>query len=172
MRRLQAIVETIVFSSRWLVVPFLIGLILGLAALVYKFLLKVVEFVRNMPTAHPPDVMAGILSLLDLTLVANLILIVICSSYANFVSPVASDTNRQWPEGLVNVGFADVKYKLLGSITAIAAVDVLQWFMDIERQVDNVKLAWVVGILLAFAAAMLLMALSDRLRTSTAAPDV
>ncbi len=74
--------------------------------------------------------------------------------------------------GLVNVGFADVKYKLLGSITAIAAVDVLQWFMDIERQVDNVKLAWVVGILLAFAAAMLLMAISDRLRTSTAAPDV
>jgi uncharacterized membrane protein YqhA len=40
---------------------------------------------------------------------------------------------------------------------------VLEWFMDIERQADNTKLAWVVGILLAFAASMLILAIADRL---------
>jgi len=48
------------------------------------------------------------------------------------------------------------------SIAAIAAVNVLEWFMDIERHADNSKLAWVVGILLAFAVAMLLLAIADR----------
>jgi small neutral amino acid transporter SnatA (MarC family) len=35
--------------------------------------------------------------------------------------------------------------------------------MDIERQADNTKLAWVVGILLAFAVSMLILAIADRL---------
>ena len=34
--------------------------------------------------------------------------------------------------------------------------------MDIERHTDNVKLAWLVGILLAFAVAVLVLAIADR----------
>jgi hypothetical protein len=45
---------------------------------------------------------------------------------------------------------------------AIAAVNALEWFTDIDRQADSVKLAWVVGILLAFAVAMLVLAVADR----------
>jgi uncharacterized protein (TIGR00645 family) len=63
---------------------------------------------------------------------------------------------------LIRIGFSGLKQKLLGSIVAIAAVNVLEWFMDIERQVDNTKLAWLVGILLAFAVAMLIRAIADR----------
>jgi uncharacterized protein (TIGR00645 family) len=63
---------------------------------------------------------------------------------------------------LIGIGFSGLKQKLLGSIVAIAAVNVLEWFMDIERQVDNTKLAWLVGILLAFAVAMLILAIADR----------
>jgi uncharacterized protein (TIGR00645 family) len=77
MNRIERVVETIVFNSRWLVVPFLLGLIVGLAAVVYKFVLKLVEFILQIPTTAPADVMVGILTLVDLTLVANLIVIVI-----------------------------------------------------------------------------------------------
>ena len=35
--------------------------------------------------------------------------------------------------------------------------------MDIDRNADNIKLGWVVGILLAFAVAMLLLAIAGRL---------
>jgi uncharacterized membrane protein YqhA len=64
---------------------------------------------------------------------------------------------------LLGIGFGGLKQKLLGSIAAIAAVNVLEWFMDIDRSVDNVKLGWVVGILLAFALAMLILAIADRI---------
>ena len=43
------------------------------------------------------------------------------------------------------------------------AVNVLDWFLDIDRSTDNLKLTWVVGILIAFAIAMLVLAMADRL---------
>jgi uncharacterized protein (TIGR00645 family) len=162
MSRIERAVETIIYNSRWLVVPFLLGLIVGLAALVYKFVIKLAEFVMQMPTAAPADVIVGLLTLVDLTLTANLIVIVICSSYENFVARIDPAEHPDWPEGLIRIGFSGLKQKLLGSIVAIAAVNVLEWFMDIERQVDNTKLAWLVGILLVFAVAMLILAIADR----------
>ena len=162
MKKIHAIFETVIFTSRWLVAPFLVGLIFGLAALVCKFVLKLAEFVMQIPAAEPADVIVGILKLVDLTLTANLIVIVICSSYENFLCRIDTEKHPHWPEGLVNIRFADLKQKLLGSIAAIAAVNVLEWFMDIERHADNTKLAWVVGILIAFAAAMLVLAIADR----------
>jgi uncharacterized protein (TIGR00645 family) len=91
------------------------------------------------------------------------LLIVICSSYENFVAPTDYAEHPNWPPGLVRIGFSGLKQKLLGSIVAIAAVNVLEWFADIDRQADSTKLAWVVGILLAFAVAMLVLAAADRL---------
>jgi len=87
---------------------------------------------------------------------------VVCSGYENFVARIDPAKLANWPEGLIGIGFSGLKQKLLGSIAAIAAVNVLEWFMDIDRSVDNIKLGWVVGILLAFALAMLIMALADR----------
>jgi uncharacterized protein (TIGR00645 family) len=157
------VVETIVFNSRWLVAPFLLGLVVGLAALVLKFLIKLYDFVIQIPGAPPADVIVGILTLVDLTLIANLIVIVICSSYENFLTHIDPAKHPDWPDGLIKIGFSDLKQKLLGSIAAIAAVNVLEWFMDIERHADNTKLAWVVGILLAFAISMLIFSIADRM---------
>jgi uncharacterized protein (TIGR00645 family) len=167
MKWVERVVETIVFNSRWLVAPFLLGLIVGLAALVFKFVIKLAEFVVQIPGAPPADVIVGILTLVDLTLVANLIVIVICSSYENFVARIDPAEHPDWPEGLIKIGFSGLKQKLLGSIVAIAAVNVLEWFMDIERSADNIKLAWLVGILIAFAAAMLVLAIADRVSNTT-----
>jgi uncharacterized protein (TIGR00645 family) len=154
-------VEAIIFNSRWLIAPFLLGLVVGLAALVLKFLIKLYEFVIHIPQAPPADVIVGILTLVDLTLVASLIVLVICSIYDNFITDIDPAKHPEWPEGLVKIGFSGLKQKLFGAIAVIAAVNVLEWFMDIERQADNTKLAWVVGILLTFAVSMLILAVAD-----------
>ena len=156
-------IERVAFSSRWLVVPFLLGLIVGLAALIFKFALKLVEFVLRLQAADSTEIITGLLGLVDLTLTANLVVIVICSSYENFVAPIDDAEHPGWPPGLVRIGFAGLKQKLLGSIVAIAAVSVLEWFADIDRQADSAKLAWVVAILLTFAITMVLLAIADRL---------
>jgi uncharacterized protein (TIGR00645 family) len=155
-------IEMAILQSRWLLAPFLLGLIVGLAALLYTFLVKLAAFLTLVRTASEEDVIVGVLKLVDLSLTANLLLIVICSGYENFVTRVGRAARGNWPDGLIGIRFADLKQRLLGSILAIAAINVLEWFMDIDRNADNIKLGWVVGILLAFAVAMLLLAIADR----------
>jgi uncharacterized protein (TIGR00645 family) len=156
-------IETIILQSRWLLAPFLLGLVVGLAALLYTFVLKLVAFVQLVRTASEDAVIVGILKLVDLSLTAILLLIVICSGYENFVARIDPKKLAGWPDGLVGIGFPALKQRLLGSILAIAAINVLEWFMDIDRTVDSIKLGWVVGILLAFAVAMLVLSIADRL---------
>lgn len=156
-------IELIVFNSRWLLVPFLLGIIVGLAALLYTFVIKLAALLFQLPTATLDEAMVAVLKLVDMSLIANLVVIVICSSYENFVAPIHPREHPNWPRGLIGIDFSGLKQRLLGSIVAIAAVSVLDWFMDIDRSTDNLKLAWVVGILIAFAIVMLVLAMADRL---------
>jgi uncharacterized protein (TIGR00645 family) len=158
--------EFIIFNSRWLVVPFLLGMIVGLAALLYTFVIKLAELLIQVPAATLDEVIVAVLKLVDLSLIANLIVIVICSSYENFVAPIDPTAHPNWPRGIIGIGFSGLKQRLLGSIVAIVAVNVLDWFMDIDRSTDNLKLTWVVGILIAFAIAMLVLAMADRLSSA------
>ncbi|MFZ1107332.1 MAG: YqhA family protein [Rhodomicrobium sp.] len=163
MNRIERVIQTAILQSRWLAAPFLLGLTIGLAALLYTFAIKLTAFLVLVKTGTEEEVIVGVLKLVDLSLTANLLLIVIFSGYENFVGRIDVDANADWPAGLIGIGFSGLKQKLLGSILAIAAVNVLEWFLDIDRSADNAKLAWVVGILLAFAVAMLLLAIADRL---------
>jgi uncharacterized protein (TIGR00645 family) len=163
MTQIERAIETVIVQSRWLAAPFLLGLVIGLAALLYTFALKMIAFLSLVQTGTEDQAIVGVLKLVDLSLTANLLLIVISSSYENFVARIDPKAHENRPSGLIGIGFSGLKHKLLGSILAIAAVSVLEWFMDIDRSVDTVRLAWVVGILLAFAVAMLLLAAADRL---------
>jgi uncharacterized protein (TIGR00645 family) len=160
---MNRLIASIIFGSRFLIVPFLLGLIVGLAALIYKFVVRLFQFVIHIGAGESTEAIVGLLGLVDLTLTANLLVIVICSSYENFVAPSDYAEHPNWPPGLVRIGFSGLKQKLLGSIVAIAAVNALEWFASIDQQADSTRLAWVVGILLAFAVAMLVLAMADRL---------
>jgi uncharacterized protein (TIGR00645 family) len=163
MNRIGRAIEQIVVNTRWLIVPFLFGLIIGLLALLYAFFVKLAQFVLHVHGAPEEEIFVGILKLVDFALTANLLLIVISAGYQNYIARISRQQKPNWPEGLLGIGFGGLKQKLLGSIAAIAAVNVLEWFMDIDRSVDNTKLAWVVGILLTFAVAMLILAIADRI---------
>ncbi len=163
MDRIARAIEIIILQSRWLLLPFLFGLIVGLVALLYVFVVKLGAYLPHLPNAEEEEVIVGILKLVDLSLTANLLLIVICSGYENFVAPIRGAERAEWPDGLVGIGFSSLKQRLLGSILAIAAINVLDWFMDINRSAEAGKLGWIVGIFLAFAVAMLLLAIADRL---------
>jgi uncharacterized protein (TIGR00645 family) len=168
MNRILRAIEVIIFNSRWLLAPFLLGMIVGLAALLYMFIIRLAELLMQVRGAAEEEVIVGILKLVDLSLIANLMVIVICSSYENFVAPINPEDHPNWPGGLIGIGFSGLKQRLLGSIVAIVAVNVLDWFMDIDRSADNLKLTWVVGILIAFAIAMLVLAMADRLSGTSA----
>jgi uncharacterized protein (TIGR00645 family) len=163
MRPSQRGIQTAVFLSRWLLAPFLLGLACCLLLLMYRFFANFYDLAIRLPTLGWHELVVEILNLLDVALTANLIVIVIFSSYENFISKIEADAEAAWPAGLINVDFGALKQKLLGSIAVIAAVDALAWFLDLEKTADTVKLAWAVAFPLMFAFAMVMLAIADRL---------
>jgi uncharacterized protein (TIGR00645 family) len=154
--------ESVLFNSRWLMAPFYLGLVVALAVLLYKFFMLLWEFVLHAPAAKEADIILGVLSLIDVSLAGNLILIVVFSGYENFVSKIDADGHQNWPEWMRKVDFAGLKQKLLASIVAISAIQVLEAFMNIEADFNAQKIGWQVAVLLVFVISTLMLALSDR----------
>jgi uncharacterized protein (TIGR00645 family) len=163
MRRSGSAFQTFVFLSRLLAAPFLVGLVGGLFFLLYRFFANLAVIAMHVATQSWHELIVGELDLVDIALTANLILMVIFSTYENFIHKIELDEHPDWPTGLVNVDFPTLKQRLLGAIAVIAAVDALAWYLDLEGTTDLTKLGWVVGFPLMFAVAMVLLALADRL---------
>ena len=81
-------IESVLFNSRWLMAPFYLGLVVSLLVLLLKFVMMLWEFVLHAPGAKETDIILGVLSLIDVSLVGNLIVIVVFSGYENFVSRI------------------------------------------------------------------------------------
>jgi uncharacterized protein (TIGR00645 family) len=155
-------IERTLFNSRWLMAPFYLGLVISLAVLLFKFMLMLVEFILHAPSAKESDIILGVLSLIDVSLTGNLILIVVFSGYENFVSKIDPGNHPDWPDWMTKVNFGGLKQKLLASIVAISAIQVLKAFMNIDTVFDPSKLAWLVGVHLVFVVSAFMLALSDR----------
>jgi uncharacterized protein (TIGR00645 family) len=154
-------IQGVMFISRWLLAPLLVGLICGVVLIVIRFFMDLYTLTLHLPTYPWQDLLVGVLNLIDLTLTANLILIVVFSAFENYIRKVELADEPNWPAGLIDIDFSAVKQKLLGSITGIAAVDALAWYLHLEEYADTTKLIWVIAFPLMFVAAMALLALAD-----------
>jgi uncharacterized protein (TIGR00645 family) len=132
----------------------------------FKFGRSTIEFVLKAPTLSESDAILGVLGLVDLTLTASLVLIVIFSGYENFVSRIDTTSHPDWPDWMTKVDFAGLKQKLLASIVAISAIQVLKAFMNLDHYPDTTRLGWLVGIHAVFVFSVLVLAISDRLGES------
>jgi len=169
MRKIELFIESIIFQSRWALAPFYLGLALSLLLLLYHFLAQLLAFVLKVPFATESDVILGVLGLIDLAFTGNLIVIVIFSGFENFVSRIeAGDHDR--PDWMTKVDFGGLKQKLMTSIVAISAIQVLKAFMNIEHY-DNTKLAWLVGIHVLFLGSLLTVVLADRISSPAEHPS-
>jgi uncharacterized protein (TIGR00645 family) len=161
MNRAERAIETAIFHSRWVLAPFYLGLIVSLVLLFVHFVRQLAEFVLHIVDAKESDVILGVLGLIDLTFTANLIVIVIFSGYENFVSKLdAGDRDR--PDWMTKVDFGGLKQKLMTSVVAISAIQVLKAFMNVDKYA-NTALAWLVGIHVVFVVSLLCLAIVDRL---------
>ena len=121
-------IENWMLAARWLLVPFYSVL---LVALVPLFFMLVREFKHLMPLAFggaETDVVLAMLSMLDLVLLANLVMMVAVSSFESYVSRIEA-SGQDKPEWLGKLDSGGVKVKVAVSITLIAAVNLLRDFM-------------------------------------------
>jgi len=150
-----------IFASRWLLAPFYMGLVLSLFLLLGKFAQEFYKLAKPLFSQDTHHLVLGVLGLLDLTLLANLILIMIFAGYENFVSKIAVAKNSvDRPAWMGRVDFAGLKIKLIGSLVAISVIELLRDFLQANTFV-NPGLKWRLFIYLAFVVSGVLFALMD-----------
>ena len=93
----------------------------------------------------------------------------IFSGYENFVSRFDVDSHDR-PEWMTKVDFGGLKMKLLSSIVAISAIQVLKAFMNVGSHEDK-ELWWMAGIHVVFLFSLLIVAISDRISEKSKPPE-
>lgn len=161
MEKFEHFLEAFLFRSRWLLAPFYLGLVGAVAVLLWYFILEFGHLLHTLMGSEG-NFVVGVLSLVDLVLVANLLMIIIFAGYENFVSKINTGDHEDRPDWMGHVDFSDLKMKLIGSIIAISGIELLKVFVNIA-QFDDRQLAWKVGIHLTFVVSGLMFAIMDKL---------
>jgi len=170
MRASERGIQTLLYLSRWLAAPFLVGLLCAMALLMYRFFADLFGLASELTSASWHDLTVGVLNLIDIALVANLVLIVVFSGYENYINRIQAGDQTGWPPALTDVDFGALKQRLLGSIVAIAAIDALAWYLDLDKYTDTSKLGWVLAFPLMFVVSMLMLAIADRVARRNSGP--
>ncbi len=162
MKRIEQGLEKFIFASRWIMAPFYVGLVISLFLLMLKFIQELLHIIPSIFVVKDSEIILAVLTLVDLSLAGNLLLMVIFAGYENFVSKIDTADSEDRPEWMGKVDFSGLKLKLIASIVAISGIHLLKSFMNVE-EVDKTQLAWLVGIHMAFVVSGVLLALMDYL---------
>lgn len=162
LKRLEHFLEEFIFNSRWLLAPFYIGLVAANLLLLVEFMKEFVHLFNYALHGEGGQLIAGILSLVDIVLIANLLLIIIFAGYETFVSKIDTANHVDRPNWMGFVDFSDLKMKVIGSIVAISGIELLQSFVNIEHMDTNL-LAWKIGIHITFVFSGIGFALMDKI---------
>lgn len=161
--RAERLLESGLFHARWLMAPFYVGLVVALAALMVVFAKKLLVALPTIGSLSAEEAILLVLSLIDLSLAGNLLLIVIFSGYENFVSKIDTANHEDRPSWMGTVDFSGLKMKLIASIVAISAISLLRAFMQLSEGhgIEERSLYWLVVIHITFVISGVLLALMD-----------
>jgi uncharacterized protein (TIGR00645 family) len=162
MNRVIGLIETVLIASRWLMVPVYLAMILLLGMIVAFFLEHLVGALPGLLQISEKDLIILTLSLVDLSLVANLVILAILSGYENFVSHLHIQDDDFRPEWLTKIDFGGLKLKLVGTMTVIAAIHLLGSFLEVDQE-NNRSLGWQVIIVMIFALLGVIFALTEKI---------
>ena len=154
-------IEKLLYASRWILSPIYFLLIVILILILLKFIGDVIGFIMIMQTLSYNEWIMHVLELLDLTLVANLVLIVAFSGYENFVSRIdASEDHIDRPSWMGRLDFSGLKLKIIGSVVAISLIELLQDFLNVPSINPNVEF-WRIMLHLTFVVTGVVFAMME-----------
>jgi uncharacterized protein (TIGR00645 family) len=167
MKQLEIMIERIILASRWMLVVFYLGLTLALVLYCISFLRKLWEYAGKVMVLEETDAILKILSLIDASLVASLVVMVIISGYENFVSRFdEAEKNESQLSWLGKIDAASLKIKVASTIVAISSIHLLQIFLN-SNQFTNEKIMWLTIVHMAFVFSALLLAYIDKVMAGT-----
>jgi len=177
MKSIEHLLEVLIFNSRWLLAPFYLGLVAGILILLVKFTQEFFHLIPHVLSGPESEIILAILTLVDMSLVANLLIIIVFSGYENFVSKIDTGGHEDRPDWMGKVDFSGLKIKVIASIVAISAIELLKSFVNVDSlgtpgedwhwTIEDKALAWKVGIHFLLVVSGVLFALMDKVAEST-----
>ena len=158
--RFGSLLRSALLGSRWLMAPLCVGLIGALLIIIAQFFREVAHAVTGFPAMDRTLVVLAVLHLVDLVLIGNLVLMIIAAGVGIYLPQ--SDREEQRPGHTAFIDLAGLKLRVVASISAIAAVHLLEELLNIDAT-DGRGLLWDILTLLAFGVSGLLLAAMDRL---------
>jgi uncharacterized protein (TIGR00645 family) len=174
-----------IFASRWLQVPLYLGLIVAQAVYVVLFLQELVHLVPILwdpgalvssaatlgvkATSKEVVVMLMVLSLIDVVMISNLLIMVIIGGYETFVSRLGLEGHPDQPEWLSHVNANILKVKLATAIIGISSIHLLKTFISADSMSDK-ALLWQTIIHVTFILSAISIAWIDRLLAHSTPP--
>ena len=168
---IERTIERLFFASRWLLAPVYLGLSVALVVLGYQFFVELYHAIHHVmapenPATAEAETVLALLALVDLSLVAGLIVMVMFSGYENFVSKIDVEGSGDKLGWLGKLDAGTLKLKVAASIVAISSIHLLRKFMQAET-IENDKLLWYVIIHMTFVASAVLMGILDRITSAS-----
>ncbi len=168
MKEVEKWIERGLFASRWILVVFFLVLAAALGVYAVGFVLKFLKIAVGVVSMSNDELILAMLNLIDASLVASLIVMVMLSGYENFVSRIDTDKGELSWLGKLDTG--SLKVKVASSIVAISSIHLLQVFLDLADY-DDKKIIWSVVIHLTFVVSALMLAFLDRIMVHAHAPS-
>jgi uncharacterized protein (TIGR00645 family) len=162
---------SLIFFSRWLQAPLYLGLIVAQGVYVFRFVIELWHLVTHATdlSFKEEQIMIAVLTLIDIVMIANLLIMVIVGGYETFVSRLKLDGHPDQPEWLSHVNAGVLKVKLATALIGISSIHLLKTFIDVtsnDKLTDRVVM-WQVIIHMAFIVSAFMLAWTDRITTRT-----
>lgn len=119
----KAVIEGILIQTRWILVLFYFGLIVAQLLYCFKFIESLLHLCRDFTELSETELMLAVLTLIDITMIANLIKMIIAGSYQSFVAKLENDDTERVSSGYLKV-------KMGGSLVGVSSIHLLQAFIN------------------------------------------
>jgi uncharacterized protein (TIGR00645 family) len=163
-KALEMFVERVILASRWLLVIFYGGLGVALAIYAVSFTYKLLKVAGNVFNYSDAEMILAMLALIDAALVAGLLVMVMISSYENFVSRFDENTDEISWLGKLDSG--SLKIKVASSIVAISSIHLLQVFLNANQYTDS-RIMWLTIVHMAFVLSALLLGFLEKIMSKS-----
>ena len=136
-KKFENTLEYFIFASRWVQAPIYVALIFAAIAYAWKSVQELLHLLDGFSAATESTIMVGLLSLVDISMVANLVNMVVVGGYVTFVSRIDFGDNGDRPDWLDHINANTLKVKLAGSLASISAIHLLKSFIAITDFVGS-----------------------------------
>ncbi len=136
-KKFENFFEGIMFWSRWVQAPLYAGLVVGAILYLVKFFQELYHTFEKTLELHEIDMMLKILSLVDISMVMNLVVMVTIGGYSIFTSRIDVDMHDDKPLWLEGLDAGQLKIKLATSLASISGVQLLKTFIDYREEKEK-----------------------------------